>query len=76
MLTTSVYCHVLGTHVTLATDFEGRITQIICAEYEQSSGGCRMKQAALCGGPLSRLVVQAQEADLAASNARCDLRAV
>lgn len=74
MLATSVYCHVLGAHVTRTSSLEGEITGIICAQYTPSTGTCRLKEFALQGGPLSRLVARAQEADLAASNTVCDLR--
>ena len=73
MPATSVRCPVLGAHVTRVTDFEGVPVRIICAEYEQAGGMCRLKSNALDGGPLSRLLERVQENTLGSRSTRCDL---
>jgi hypothetical protein len=74
MPVTSVRCHVLGTNVTCVTDLEGSVTQVVCGEYDQLTGLCRVKQGALAGGPLSRLVQRVADGTLAGHGTRCDLR--
>lgn len=69
----TVYCHVSNTTVTRVTDFEGRVTQLICPEYSQPSGYCRLKQEASSGGPLSQLLERVSEETLGDPSARCDL---
>jgi hypothetical protein len=49
MAMTSVRCSVLGAYVTCVTDLEGSVARIICAEYDQSTGSCRLKKTALEG---------------------------
>lgn len=75
MAITSIRCPVLGAHVTRVTDLEGTVTRIICAEYEGTSGTCRMKKAALEGGPLSQLLERMSEETLTTRSTLCDLRA-
>ncbi len=53
MAMTSIRCPVLGAHVTLVTDLEGKVTRIICAEYEEATGARSLNKAALEGGPLA-----------------------
>ena len=43
----SVRCPVLGAKVTCVTDLEGEATQVICPEYEESTGLCRLKRCVL-----------------------------
>ena len=76
MVMTSIRCPVLHAHVTRVTDFEGAVTKIICAEYEDPAGHCRLKKAALEGGPLARLLERASEDMLKARSTLCDLRAL
>ena len=52
----SVFCHVSQTHVPVVTDLEGSITRLVCAEYEEATGLCRLRKTALNGGPLSNLL--------------------
>lgn len=68
----SVSCPVLGAHVTRVTDLEGKVTQLICAEYEPD-GTCRLKKSALNQGPLGRLVERAAEGTLSSGDLRCVL---
>ena len=75
MAMASVRCPVLGAHVTRVTDLEGTVTRIICAEYEESTGSCRLKKAALAGGPLAQLLERLSEESLNTHSTLCDLRA-
>jgi hypothetical protein len=38
----TVRCDVLGANVTRITDLEGAVTRIICSEYQESTGACRL----------------------------------
>ena len=73
MAITSIHCNVLGANVTCVTDLEGAVTQIVCAQYDVSTGHCRVKQGALIGGPLSQLLERVAEGTLASHGTRCDL---
>jgi hypothetical protein len=75
MAMTSIRCSVLGAHVTRVTDFEGNVVRIICAEYEESSGTCRLKKTALEGGPLAQLLERVSEDTLNTRSTLCMLRA-
>lgn len=75
MAITSVHCSVLQGNVTRVTDLEGNVTQVICPEYEEPTGICRLKQGATEGGPLSQLLERVSEDTLATRGAQCDLRA-
>ena len=75
MAMTSVRCPVLGAHITRVTDFEGNVMRIICAEYGESSGMCRLKEAALKGGPLAQLLERMSEETLNTRSTLCVLRA-
>ena len=68
-----VRCPVLRVNVTRATDFEGEPTMILCAEYEEPTGICRLKRNALNGGPLSQLLERVEESTLGSRATRCDL---
>lgn len=74
MTITSTRCPVLGAHVTRETDFEGRVTKIICAEYDDATGACRMKRSALEGGPLAQLLERTSENSLDTRGTMCVLR--
>lgn len=69
----SVWCPVLQTHVTCVTDLEGAIVKVVCAEYEEGTRTCRMKQAAVRAGPLSKLLIQASESTLADRTLHCTI---
>jgi hypothetical protein len=69
----SIRCPVLGATVTEVTDFEGAVTKIICAEYELSTGVCRLKRSALADGPLTQLLERVAEDTLDTRNVRCVL---
>lgn len=75
MAMTSIRCPVLGAHVTQVTDLEGNVMRIICAEYEPSTGACRLKNAALEGGPLAQLLERMSEDTLNTRSTLCVLRA-
>ena len=74
MSITTVRCHVLGANVTRVVDLEGHVTRIICREYEESTGVCRLRRDAQSGGPLSRLVERVAEETLDTRSTLCDLR--
>jgi len=69
----SVRCPVLGASVTCVTDFEGETTKIICTEYDEPTGICRLKKSASQGGMLSQLLERVSEDTLGTKNMRCDL---
>lgn len=75
MAMTSIRCPVLGAQVQKVTDLEGNVTRIICAEYEPSTGACRLKKAALDGGPLAQLLARMSEDTLDTRSMLCVLRA-
>lgn len=75
MAMTSIRCPVLGAHVTRVTDLEGNVTRIICGEYEESTGTCRLKKTALEGGPLAQLLERMSEDTLNTRSTLCVLRA-
>ncbi len=71
----SIRCPVLDARVTRITDLEGNVTSVICAEYEASTGKCRLKTSALDGGPLAQLLERTSEDTLATRSTLCELRA-
>ncbi len=74
MAITSTRCPVLGAHVSFETDFEGGVTKIICAEYDDATGACRMKRSALDSGPLAQLLERTSEDSLRTRGTMCVLR--
>ena len=74
MAITTVRCHVLGAMVTCITDLEGEVSRIICPEYHEPTGSCRLLGDADKGGPLSRLLERIAEDGLARRGAGCHLR--
>lgn len=76
MAVMSARCPVLGAHVTRVMDLEGDVTSIICAEYEASTGTCRLKTHAFDGGPLAQLLERLSEETLTSRSTRCDLQAI
>jgi hypothetical protein len=74
MAITSVSCPVARTTVTRVTNFEGETTGVICPEYEEPSGICRLKMSAREGGPLSQLIERLSEDTLDRRSVRCHLK--
>ena len=70
---TTVRCPVLKANVSRVTDFEGLSTAIICAEFDEPTGICRLKKNALDGGPLAQLLERVEEGTLGHRSTRCDL---
>lgn len=73
MTISTAHCHVLPGAVTRITDLEGHTTRIICPEYDEATGQCRLRLQELGGGPLGRLLVRAEQEALGADSARCVL---
>ena len=73
MAITTVHCPVLGAHVTRVTDLEDEVTQLVCPEYEEPTGICRLKQSTRDGGPLSQLLERVSEDTLVSRSTRCAL---
>lgn len=67
----SVPCRVLGSNVTRVTDFEGAVAQLICPEYDERTGICRIREQGAGSGPLSQLLERVDEDTLARRDARC-----
>jgi hypothetical protein len=74
MAITTVRCHVLAATVTRITDLEGEVSRIICPEYHEPTGSCRLLSDADTGGPLSRLLERVAEDSLTRRGSRCHLR--
>lgn len=70
----SVRCPVLGAIVSRVTDLEGNVTAIVCPEYDEATGNCRLRRTALQGGPLTQLLERAAEGTLDAGGTACLLR--
>ena len=69
----TLYCHVLQSTISTVTDFEDNITRVICPEYDHPTRGCRLKQSASRGGPLSTFVARVAEDTLdQRTPGRCD----
>ena len=69
----SVWCPVLQNHVTCVADLEGNIVKVVCIECDERTHACRLKQAAIRGGPLSKLLMQASENTFADRTVMCVL---
>ena len=69
----STYCHVREGQVTVVTDLEGAVVRLICPEYDESSGSCRIRTGVLSGGPLSQLLERVEEDTLDKPAVRCAL---
>jgi hypothetical protein len=69
----SVRCPVLGAKVTCVTDLEGETTQVICPEYEESTGMCRLKRNVSQAGMLGQLLERVSEETLDSRTTRCVL---
>jgi hypothetical protein len=70
----SVRCPVLGSHISRVTDLEGQVTRVICPEYEESTGGCRLKKESQSGGMLSNLLERVSESTLDTKDPGCVMR--
>ena len=68
-----VRCPVIGATVSRVVDFEGETTRVICAEYDERTGMCRLKKSASQGGMLSQLLERVSEDSLSTRNTRCVL---
>jgi len=68
-----VRCPVIGANVSRVIDLEGDTTKIICAEYEEHTGICRLKKSASRGGMLSQLLERVSEDTLDTKSTRCVL---
>ena len=55
------------------TNLEDEVVSIICPEYDQAAGICRLKKTALAGGPLSQLLERVSGDTLATRTTQCDL---
>jgi hypothetical protein len=71
MAVKTIRCHVLQLTISLVTDFEDNVMQVICPEYNTASGMCRLKQRASSGGPLSTFVARASADTLDNRAVRC-----
>jgi hypothetical protein len=69
----AVWCPVLQAHVTCVTDLEGTVVTVVCHEYNKATRACRMKQAAMRGGPLSQLLARVSENALADPMVNCTI---
>lgn len=68
-----VYCPVSHADVVRVTDLEGGTARVVCPEYLEPSGTCRVKVRAGAGGPLAQLLERTAEGTLAAHGVRCEL---
>lgn len=71
----SIWCPVLGAQITQVTDLEGSVTRVICTEYGTSDGTCRLKKAAVEGGPLAQLLERVSDDTLNTHSILCVMRA-
>jgi hypothetical protein len=69
-----VRCPVAQATVTRVTDLEDETVRVICPEYEEPTGICRLKARALEGGPLAQLLDRLSEATLDRRSTQCDLQ--
>jgi hypothetical protein len=60
--------------VTCVTDLTGATSRIVCSEFEEPTGICRLKKRAFEGGPLSQLLERAADQMLDSRSTRCDLQ--
>ena len=70
---TTLLCHTLRANVTRVMDFEGHVTRLICPEYDEPTGLCRIRREGRSGGPLSQLLERMDEDTLDRTDARCPL---
>ena len=68
-----MHCPVSHADVVRVTDLEGLTIRVLCGDYDDVTGECRIKGRATAGGPLGRLIERTQEHTLASHGFRCDL---
>lgn len=73
MSVATVRCPVIGVHVSRITNLEGEVTGLICSEYEEATGICRLKRNASRGGPLAQFLERESENTLDTRTERCHL---
>jgi len=44
MSTNTVYCHILGGNVTIVSDLNGKVTNVVCPEYNRITHTCGLKR--------------------------------
>jgi hypothetical protein len=44
MSANTVYCHILRGNVTVVSDLEGKVTNVVCPEYERITHACQLKR--------------------------------
>jgi hypothetical protein len=71
MALVSRFCPVLGTRVTVVTDLEGQVVQVVCQHHHRDTDTCRLKARATTGGPLSELLERAERGGFADRTVRC-----
>ena len=47
MSTNSVYCHILGSTVSVVSDLNGNVTNVICPEFNRLTHDCLIKHRGL-----------------------------
>lgn len=67
----SIHCPVSGASINVVTDLEGRVSRVICPDYDAATGACRLKQDALSLGPLSQFLARLSEGSPPARTVRC-----
>ena len=67
----TIWCPVVGAHVSRTTNLEGEVLSVMCPDYENATGFCRRRTAVLKGGPLARLLDRTSEHTLADSTTQC-----
>lgn len=73
-LTTSRFCPVLGERVTVLTDLEGNVLDVICSYHDHVTGTCELKGGACSGGRLSELVERAARGRFTDRTTRCQFQ--
>lgn len=68
-----IHCPISHANVLRVTDLEGAVLRMICVDYDEQSGACRLKRRASEGGPLARLLEGADEGRIGSRGDRCDL---
>jgi hypothetical protein len=69
----SVRCPALGAPVARITDLEGGVIRVVCGEYNDRDGTCRLKASARASGPLGQLLERVSEHSLDTRSIRCVL---
>ena len=67
------FCPVSQSDVVRVTDLEGRVTRLVCVDYDEPTGNCLRKASEAGGGPLARFLSRTRERTLASHGVRCDL---